>query len=139
MPTYARRYLNLAKQTKSDSMYRLSGRYEARLNDFMKIYVGTMKSKEEKEMIITGYGLLLKLRYAKDPGERINIINSIKPFREDGIDPILKELKTLGLINDDLSLTERGEKAVEEAIEENEKVAFEELPRYTGGDGDLLK
>jgi len=132
MPTYARRYLNLAKQTKSDSMYKLSGRYETRLNDLMEIYVGTMKiGKEEKEMIITGYGLLLKLRYAKDPGERINIINSIKPFREDGIDPILEELKTLRLINEDFSLTDNGEKAVEEAIEENEKVAFEELRRYT--------
>jgi len=135
MPTYARRYLNLAKQTKSDSMYKL----EARLNNLMEIYVGTMKIGKEKEKIITGYGLLLKLRDAEDIEERRNIISSIKPFREDGIDPILKELKNLRLIKEDFSLTDNGEKAVEEAIKENEKVAFEELRRYTEGDGDLLK
>jgi len=132
MPTYARRYLNLAKQTKSDSMYKL----EARLNNIMEIYVGTMKiGKEEKEMIITGYGLLSKLTDTKDIEERRNIIKSIKPFREDGIDPILEKLKNLGLIKDDLSLTDKGKKA----IEENKKVAFKELQRYTEGDGDLLK
>jgi len=138
MPTYAGRYLNLAKQTKSDSMYKLSERYEAGLNDIMGRYIGTMKIGDE-EKIITGYGLLLKLRYAEDIEERRNIISSIKPFRKDGIDPILEELKTLRLINEDFSLTDNGEKAVEEAIEENEKVAFEELRRDTEGDGDLLK
>ena len=133
MPTYARRYLNLEKQTKSDSMYKPSEKYEARLNDIMERYVGTIKiGKEEKEKIITGYGLLSILRDTKD-------IKGIKPFREDGIDPILKELKNLRLIKEDFSLTDNGEKAVEEAIEENEKVAFKELQRYTEGDGDLLK
>ena len=134
MPTYARRYLNLAKQTKSDSMYKLSGRYEARLNDIMERYVGTIKiGKEEKEKIITGYGLLSILRDTKD-------IKGIKPFREDGIDPILKELKSLGLINDendDLSLTDKGKKVIKE--NENKKVPFKELRRDTEGDGDLLK
>ena len=130
MPTYAGRYLNLAKQTKSDSMYKL----EARLNDIMEIYVGTMKIGSE-EKIITGYGMLSKLTDTKDVEERRNIINSIKPFRGDGIAPILEELKTLGLINDDLSLTDKGKKA----IEENEKVTFKELQRYRKGDDDLLK
>jgi len=76
----------------------------------------------QRRKIITGYGLLL-------------ILDSIKPFRKDGIKQILEDFKSLGLINDDLSLTDKGKKA----IEENEKVAFEELPRYTEGDGDLLK
>jgi len=138
MPTYADRYLNLAKQTKSDSMYELSERYKARLNDIMERYVGTMKIDNE-EKIITGYGLLLKLRYTEDIEERRNIISSIKPFRKDGIAPTLEELKALRLINKDFSLTDKGEKAVEEAIEENKKVAFEELQRDTEGDGDLLK
>jgi len=116
MSTYARRYLNLEKQTKSDSMYKPSEKYEARLNDIMERYVGKVKIGDE-EKIITGYGLLLILRDAY------------------GIKPILEDFKSLGLINDDLSLTDKGKKA----IEENKKVAFEELQRDTEGDGDLLK
>jgi len=56
-------------------MYRLSGRYETRLNDIMEIYVSTMKIGNE-EKIITGYGLLLKLRDTED------IKDSIKPLEK---------------------------------------------------------